>query len=315
MGCRSGEAIRSRVMRDLTSSVTSSVVSRRGVLAGGAALLFITACGGGDDGASDTTGAAADGGELVGTLLILLPAQGVLSANGPVRIPVAVADPEGVPIRDDLPVRSFRIRTDAGEVTEVEVAPHADGVPTPYYPVVFTPTTTGIHEITAVEEGYNPITVDIAETVPLPEVGQPLPPVETPTTADARGVDPICTATPPCPLHEVTQAEALATGRPVAYLIATPEFCQTAICGPVLDLLVEATADFPDVVAVHAEVYADPRGDDDPTAGGLAPAAADYDLSFEPVLYVTDGTGTIVNRLDTVYDREELRATLAAVTA
>lgn len=294
--------------------MTGSPISRRTVLAGGAALAFLTACGGGDgDDGSDTTGAAAGGGELTGTLLSLVPAQGVLSAAGEVRIPVAVADPEGVPVREGLAPREFRIRTDAGELAVVEIEPHADGVPTPYYPIRFTPEGPAIHEITAVEEGFNPITFDITATVPIPVVGRPLPPVRTPTTADARGVTPICTATPPCRLHEVSQDEALAAGGALAYLIATPEFCQTAICGPVLDLLIEALDEFPSITGVHAEVYADPHGDDDPTAGGLAPAAEDYALPFEPVLYVTDATGTVTARLDSVFDRAELRDALSAV--
>src|SRR5690606_18186607 len=85
--------------------------------------------------------------------------------------------------------------------------------------------------------------VSPADEVEIVEVGEALPPIETPTTADARGVDPICTADPPCPFHEVTVAEALAASQPVALLVSTPAFCQTDICGPVLDLLVAAAPD------------------------------------------------------------------------
>ncbi len=293
--------------------MTTPQVSRRTVLAGGAALALLTACGGGDD---DTTtdGAAADpAATLTGTLLLLLPAQGVLTAEGEQRVPLAVADAEGVPVRDGLAPRDFQIRTDTGEPVVVTVEPHGDGVPTPYYPVRFTPTAPGIHEITVVgEDGFNAVTLDLGETAPLPLVGQAPPPVVTPTPADAAGVDPICTRTPACDLHATSLSDALGTG-PVALSISTPEFCQTAICGPVLDLLIEATPDFPTVTAIHAEVYADPRGDDDPTAGGLAPIADQYALSFEPTLYLIDATGTVVSRLDSVYDRIELRAALEAI--
>jgi hypothetical protein len=54
---------------------------------------------------------------------------------------------------------------------------------------------------------------DPAEIV-IPKVGEPLPPFDTPTVADGRGVDPICTREPACPLHELTVTEALAAGRP-----------------------------------------------------------------------------------------------------
>lgn len=294
-------------------------VSRRSVLAGGAALALLTACGGGgddndgDDGAA--TGDDAPGtGELTGTLLVLIPSQGVLVTGTEQRIPLAVADPEGVPIREGLEPREFQIRTETGESVVVEAEPHTDGVPTPYYPVRFTPTEAGVHELTAVgEDGFNSLTFEVGTSSPIPGGGQPLPPVDTPTTDAARGVDPICTRTPACDLHDVTLTDALAAGGPVALLVATPEFCQTALCGPVLDLLIEALEDFPTVTAIHAEVYADPRGGDDPTAGGIAPVAEEYALAFEPTLYLADASGTIVSRLDGVYDRVELQQALTAI--
>ena len=42
---------------------------------------------------------------------------------------------------------------------------------------------------------------------------------------------------------------------PLAVLVSTPAFCQTAICGPVLDLFVAARDAHPDVTFVHVEVY------------------------------------------------------------
>ena len=64
---------------------------------------------------------------------------------------------------------------------------------------------------------------------------------DTPTFDDARGVDPICTRSPePCPFHDRTLTDVVESGEPVALLISTPGFCQTAICGPVLELLMEA---------------------------------------------------------------------------
>ena len=56
------------------------------------------------------------------------------------------------------------------------------------------------------------IQVDAAGDVEVIRPGDVMPPIETPTTDDARGVDPICTNSPACSLHDVTVAEAL--GRP-----------------------------------------------------------------------------------------------------
>jgi hypothetical protein len=297
--------------------MTAPLVSRRSVLVGGTALVLASACSGGDDGSSGTTAGGTDApgtGELTGTLLTLLPAQGVLVTGGEQRLPIALADAEGVPVRDGLEPRQFQIRADTGEPLVIDVEPHGDGVPTPYYPVRFTPEGPGIHELTAVgEAGFNVVTFEVGESTPIPSVGQPLPPVTTPTTAADRGVTPICTRTPVCDLHGTSLDAALEAGGPLVLSISTPEFCQTAICGPVLDLVLEALPDFPSITGVHAEVYADPRGNADPTAGGLAPVTEAYGLPFEPTLYLVDASGTIVERLDSVYDRTELRAALERI--
>jgi hypothetical protein len=289
-------------------------LSRRQLLVGGTAFALLTACSSDDsaDPGPTTTTAATTGG--ASTLLTLLPQQGVITTEGPQRVPLAVAGSDGVPVRDGLGPRTFQIRTESGSPIEVEVEPHSDGVPTPYYPVIFTPASTGIHEITVVgEDQFNPVTFDIGDTSAIPSVGQDLPSVATPTTDAARGVDPICTRDPACELHTVSLADVLGSG-PVALSISTPEFCQTAICGPVLDLLIEALPDHPTVTGIHAEVYADPRGGPDPTAGGLAPITEDYGLPFEPVLYLVDASGRITSRLDSVYDRVELQQALQEIS-
>ena len=78
----------------------------------------------------------------------------------------------------------------------------------------------------------------------MPAVGERLIPLPTPTTTEGRGVDPICTRQPTCPFHEQTLEEAMGSGKAVAFIISTPQFCQTAICGPVLDLLIVGAALF-----------------------------------------------------------------------
>jgi hypothetical protein len=43
-----------------------------------------------------------------------------------------------------------------------------------------------------------------------------------------------------------------------------------------------------------------------------APAVQAYKLAYEPVLYITDKNGKLINRLDAVFDAKELRDSLAA---
>ena len=59
-------------------------------------------------------------------------------------------------------------------------------------------------------------------------------------------------------------------------------------------------------VFVHADVYKDK------TATEAAPAVQAYKLTYEPILYITDAKGKLINRLDAVFDVDEMRSALAA---
>ena len=122
-------------------------------------------------------------------------------------------------------------------------------------------------------------------------------------------MNPICTRDPACPLHKVSLTDALAKGKPVAYLIGTPAYCKTAVCGPVLDLLLAEQPKRPDFTMVHAEVYTDD------TLEAIAPAVTAYHLNFEPALFVANDQGVLVARLDSIYDTRELTAALDLAVA
>src|SRR5262249_37321735 len=147
-----------------------------------------------------------------------------------------------------------------------------------------------------------------------PQVGDKLIAVDTPTTTDHRGVDPICTRMPQiCALHDVNLTDALKAGKPIAFMISTPEFCQIGVCGPVLELLLEQHDKQPQFTMTHAEVYQHV----DPTQGitnaQLAPAVQAYNVTYEPALWVAKPDGTIVERLDNVFDRAEIADALSKV--
>ena len=140
-------------------------------------------------------------------------------------------------------------------------------------------------------------------TVLVPFVGQALRPIDTPTTTDGRGVDPICTRLEggPCPFHALTLTEALATGKPVAYLIGTPAHCQFGTCAPGLEFLINSSKRLGDkLVVVHAEVYTDD------SATISTEAVEEYHLTFEPTIFIANSRGTVVQRLDAAWDQSEL---------
>jgi hypothetical protein len=233
------------------------------------------------------------------------------------RMPWGLADTEGLPLRNP-PDRVTMTLTDAGGAVvgqPVEVTRHGDGTPLPYFPLRSMVTKPGTYTVGVTIEGRKleqAVTFVPPEKVNLVQPGERAIPVITPTPADHRGVEPICTRKPACPFHAMTLSDALGNGRPTAFLVSTPAFCQTSVCGPVLELLIDETPSHP-INVVHAEVYADAAATGNPLQARPAEATTMYRLSFEPSLLVTDGRGIVVDRLDFVFDRTELRATLDKV--
>jgi len=296
------------------SALDRSPLSRRRFLLGGSAAtaaVLLGACGSDEQtGSSSTTATTA---ATSGLALAQFFGGPMFVPGQESRFPFGVADQDGLlPVKRTPPRLTVQILDPAGEPVgdPVEVARRGEGLPRPYFPLIATLDAPGIYtartEIdgTAVEMALK---VDATSDVKVIQPGAAMPALETPTTADARGVNPICTRDPVCPLHDVTVAEALAEGRPLALLVATPAFCQITICGPVLDVLLDVSDAHPDVRFLHAEVYADPSKDLDT----YAPVVAPLGLHFEPCLVLVGADGTVVNRVDTIYDRSELDERLA----
>lgn len=292
------------------------MISRRTFLASSAAVALLTACGG-DDGSADPDGTSTTEERLVPTKFGAGFADGyaattALVAGIPQRAPfVAMTDIGQVVRGDDAPASvDVEILQDGAPLATLTVDRHDAGIPTPYYPVVFTPPAPGDYAVKAsFADTTTPFKVAAPSDLTLLQVGEPMRPVVTPTTADARGIDPICTRSVPCPFHDVTLTDALAAATPVVLIISTPGFCQTAICGPVLELLIQSADKRPDLTVVHAEVYQAPETGKLDTAEIITA----YGLSYEPSLFVADATGIVTARLDFSWDAKDLDAALATV--
>ena len=298
------------------------VVSRRSFLLGSAAALALTACGddgpsgggqsgGGNGASSDTTDAGfpIGGGTSPNNIVLIRRFAPKTLVVGAQRAPVVLGNVNGLlPLEETPATLTARVRDANGAVVveSVVVERHGDELAQPYYPFALALTEPGVYELQLVENEAATTSLDVfvAADVPIPQIGSALPPFDTPTVDDARGVDPICTRDPACPLHKASLTDALAKGRPVAYLIGTPAYCKTAVCGPVLDLLLAEQPKRPDITMVHAEIYTDD------TLESIAPAVTAYHMNFEPALFVADDQGILVARLDSIYDTRELTAAL-----
>jgi hypothetical protein len=138
------------------------------------------------------------------------------------------------------------------------------------------------------------VQVTTKQADPIPDVGEPAPDVATDTLESVKGnKDLLDTRTPPSEMHERSFDQVVGT-KPVALLFATPQLCQSRVCGPVTDVALQLQAEYGDQVEfIHQEVYVD----NDPNAGLRKPLQA-FRLRTEPWLFVVDRNGRISARLE-----------------
>lgn len=217
---------------------------------------------------------------------------------------------------DEIDVPSRVVNHDHPE-GEGEIAhEHADILR--YFPLRTTLPEPGIYDLEVDIDGQLillPVQAFPPADVKVITAGQPFPALITPTLAMPEPMDSICTLfAGPCPFHDHTVADVLANGDPMAFLIATPAFCSTSYCGPVVETLIEAATSFPSVRPIHLEVYEN-TDDANGSLSNLRAASqlAEIGLDFEPSLFLVGRDGIVADRIDNVFDRSELELALALI--
>ena len=327
--CHVGKARRSRphyryrVDTDRVNPYSTAVGSRRAflqesgrvVVASAASLgiaSLLAACGGGNNGTANN--GTANNVALPDDVQIIQRFPQNLVA-GPIRMPISLASGGGllttggvIATPPKLSARIMRIDGERDElVVEDLVAPRHDAdLVTPYWLFRTAINEPGFYRLILAGGPSDGAAFQVfaRNEVAVPGIGDALPPFDTPTFDNARDVSPLCTRQPePCPMHEVTLREALALGKPIAYLVGTPAHCSTGTCAPALDALISARERVGDAFTfIHAEVYSDAN------ATTIAPAVNAVSMNFEPALFVTDASGVITARLDAVFDAVELQS-------
>lgn len=302
-------------------------VDRRAFLLGSAGVVVLAACG--DDGGEDTAATVADATTTtVDTSIVNLgqlfdTSPGYTLVGQEQRFTFGLFDYQGAPLAEQPAELTFALghATD-GEDFEATGEPYVatkygEGLPRPYFSFRATLDTEGIWYARTTVDGQEllaPFEVSPAGTPGVVPIGDEMPEVPTPTLTDDLGVDPICTRDPQCPFHAASFEDARIGGTPIVLCVSTPAYCQVAICGPVLDLVVDASAEYPDFAFVHAEPWKAPVPGD-PFTGGVAPAMEALGLNFEPALFLVGADGVLVDRLDNLWDSVELHAALDNLSA
>ena len=101
----------------------------------------------------------------------------------------------------------------------------------------------------------------VKEASATPAIGAPAPASITARASDVPDLSHITTDPSPDPaLYALSLHEALAEDKPLVVLFATPAYCVTATCGPLVEDLTAISEQFGDQANfVHVEVYRDPH--------------------------------------------------------
>tara|TARA_Y100001970_G_scaffold270518_1_gene364504 strand:- start:346 stop:1278 length:933 start_codon:yes stop_codon:yes gene_type:complete len=240
-----------------------------------------------------------------------------LVAGKPQRAPFFIYGSNGLPVVNNLPSEIIgELVLPSGSAEEVSLPQYNEGIPTPYFLLEFEipEDDQGICQLKIDSQGLSQVVefrvISQLET-DLIQVGETMRIAGTPTFADSAGFDPLCTRPEPCLFHEVNLKDALANNRPTILLVSTPGFCQTSICGPVLELLIELPKNS-NWDVIHAEVYTEPKKIAEGTdlQKLISPVIQTYGMNFEPCFIVAGSDNKVLARLDYAFDKSEMRKAL-----
>jgi hypothetical protein len=143
----------------------------------------------------------------------------------------------------------------------------------------------------------------------VPKVGEKAPLINTPTPEDVGGdLSQLTTRIPPDTQNQVDYADAYGK-EPIVLLFATPQFCQSRVCGPVVDVAEQVKQVYGDKAAfIHMEIFED----NDP-ANPVNPQVRAFHLPTEPWLFAIERDGTVAEVLQGAFGPDALTAAVEKV--
>ena len=153
------------------------------------------------------------------------------------------------------------------------------------------------------------LSVSVLAASLTPMAGTPAPRSRNLIASDVSELKQIDSSEPPDPrLHQTRIADAIAQGKPQVIVFATPKYCTSRVCGPVVDVVRTLIPTYGDrVVFIHQEIW---------DAGSLqkfSPTVEEWNLRSEPWIFVVDGGGMVRARFEGLTTRRELEAALGRV--
>lgn len=158
-----------------------------------------------------------------------------------------------------------------------------------------------------------PFRFNVLEHSIEPVIGDAAPASVQQTLATTASIEDIDSSFPPRPaMHDTTIADALKTGKPLVVAFATPAFCRSRTCGPVMDTVMDPIAAnyAGKAVFIHVEPYVlrDVREDN---VRNPVPAAREWRLQTEPWVFVIDRRGRIAGKFEGIVAADEVESILS----
>ncbi len=160
-----------------------------------------------------------------------------------------------------------------------------------------------------------PFRFNVLEETTEPAIGEPAPASRQLILADVNDVTEIDSSFPSRPqMHETTVADALAAGKPIVVAFATPAFCESRTCGPVLDTVMDPLHEkYRDqAVFIHIEPFS-LKELREGSARIPVPATAEWGLGTEPWVFVIDRRGEVAAKFEGITDLDEVESVLTRV--
>ena len=156
-------------------------------------------------------------------------------------------------------------------------------------------------------EHTQPFLVDVLAAPTTVAAGERAPLIATPTSNDVPISDLTTDPDPMSSMYAMSLDEAFSNGRQSVVIFATPAYCTSAACGPLLEQTKDAAAQFDDVDFIHIEVYSGfNEAGFQPDVDHLVPAVEAFKLPSEPWIFVIDENGVVKSRLEGVLSSGEL---------
>ena len=290
------------------------------IIAASIVVLFVAAaCGGGGDGSGD-----AGAGDRFGQPLSDAEAYPVFASPeivvGKNRLLIGLLNQDDAPIGS----REIEVRMRFFDLARSETEPASESdlrfVPIDRFRGVYvsnvafdSPGKWGA-ETTIDGDGYDEVvrtSFEVLRKPTTPRLGEVVPAVDTPTAGEVDRLSEISTDKDPSPrFYQRSIAEAVRAGDPFVVIFATPKFCQTATCGPMLDIVRRVAPEFPNLTFIHVEPY-----DLDKVPQQLAPvpSALKWGLPSEPWTFVVGEGARLKAKFAVVLSPEELRSKLQSL--